>query len=41
MRHQDDQGTRVRPSKVDQKITTGQLIKDCMIGASEDEREGA
>ncbi len=29
------------PSKVDQKDTTGQQIKGCMIGASEDEREGA
>jgi len=26
-------GTRASPSKVDQKYTTGQLIKGCMIGA--------
>ncbi len=28
-------------SKVNQKDTTGQQIKGCLIGASEDEREGA
>lgn len=34
-------GTRAPPSKVDQKDITGQLIKDRMIGESEDEKEGA
>jgi len=34
-------GTHASLSKVDQKDTTGQQIKGCLIGASEDEREGA
>jgi hypothetical protein len=33
--------THAWPSKVDRKYTTDQLIKSCMIGALEDEREGA